>query len=118
MTKTDLKMAREEAVKCRESGGSLDDCADMAGIDRTTLYRWKDKDASFATALHLARIKFKQSLIRAIRIKDPKFLLQKCFPDEYGDNPIHGESQQYYTNDEDLIKQIRTYLEPLKKQPQ
>lgn len=84
MNNTEQKLAKDEALKVRRSGGTLSDAAAMAGVDRTTLFRWRKEDETFATNLRQVRRIYKISLIRKTREKRPWFLLERQFPNEFG----------------------------------
>lgn len=51
-----------------EEGMWQRDAAILAGIDEATLYRWIEKDASFASQVEKSNLKYKQKLIKVVNI--------------------------------------------------
>jgi len=84
MIDDEKRMVIDRAIECRQRGGSYNDCAVYAGIDRATLYRWRKEDATFATRLRQVRIEYKLSLIDSVRKRKPEEILKAQFPDVLG----------------------------------
>ena len=51
----ETKLAKEKFLKAYKAGMSVEHAAMVAGIDRRTAYRWRDKDPEFAKAWREAR---------------------------------------------------------------
>lgn len=77
------------------------DAAKMAGIDESTLYRWIDSDASFASRVEVSILEYKHSLLKIINScaeKDGRLaleVLRRRFPDteivEREENEMNGQ---------------------------
>jgi hypothetical protein len=101
------RLAIKLAVECRQNGGTLEDAATAAGVNVSTIHRWKEKDARFAMQLRLARSQYKLGLIQQVKTRKPEFLLEKQFPKEFGKKAEElAEKPKFFTSTEDLAKRI------------
>lgn len=112
-----IEAERQEAIKIilyhRSFGGSIEDCAEAAGIDQSTLHRWKKKDASFAGQLRQERAKYKIGLIRRVAVKKPDFLLEKQFSAEFGKKVGLDEPKKDTTIPQTTPEELATRLKRL-----
>ena len=85
-----IKETKKVILQKIENGMTLKDAAALAGIDESTLHRWKQKDASFASQILKAKIRYKEKLISIVNVrsvKDGKLaldVLARRWPDEWG----------------------------------
>ncbi len=83
--------AKERFLVAHQLGASVTDAAKAAGVNRGTLYRWRDTDPVFAEAWRVARDKLVDGLeieacIRAVEGNDRllMFLLKSYRPQVFG----------------------------------
>lgn len=60
--------------------------AKYLGISRPTLDKILKNDDDFFTQIKAANENFCKDLINLVKIKNPVFLLEKMFPEEFGEN--------------------------------
>lgn len=61
------KRIRTNILKFIKEGLRPAEAAVLAGIARETLWRWREKDATFATKIEAAEIEFESSLVKNVR---------------------------------------------------
>ena len=81
---------KEDIFNYLEQGMFEKDAAELSGIDRTTMWRWKEEDATFATRVEASIVKYKRKLIHIINmgcVKNPSIalkILRIRWPEEWG----------------------------------
>lgn len=63
----DLSPAQERAIEARVAGGNWTEAAEAADVDRTTVWRWRKKDAHFQAALNRQREELRDAISRDLR---------------------------------------------------
>ncbi len=75
-------------VELAATGLPFTRCAEAVGVSISTLHRWKDEDATFATALEQSRALFIQSqhdkVVGSHDVADSRWLLERLDRDNYG----------------------------------
>jgi len=74
-----LEDHKETVLKAARSGVTLAGCARAAGIDESTLYRWRDKYPEFAAELRRARFEAELDLVDDVSDRGAQFLLERSF---------------------------------------
>jgi len=68
-----------DVLDAARSGVTLAGCARAAGIDESTLYRWRDKYDGFAEELRQARFEAELDLVDDVSDRGAQFLLERSF---------------------------------------
>ena len=75
-------------VELAATGLPFTRCAEAVGVSISTLHRWKDEDATFATALEQSKALFIQSqhdkVVGSHDVADSRWLLERLDRDNYG----------------------------------
>jgi transposase-like protein len=74
-----LKEYEDEIYAAAEEGMTLEGCARIAGIDESTLHRWKNKYEDFRKSLKRARAKGELKHLRSVDNNGSRFILERSF---------------------------------------
>jgi hypothetical protein len=103
---------KEDICNYLKQGLLKKDASVMAGIDESTLYRWMNDDASFASRVEASVLEYKHSLIKYVNtsaVNDGRLaleVLRRRFPDEWSVPRIIQYDEKY---------EIRTMADEFRK---
>jgi transposase-like protein len=69
----------DQIIQAAKQGMALNGCARIAGVDESTLHRWKDKYDDFAERLLRARAQGELKHIQSVNERGSQFLLERSF---------------------------------------
>lgn len=116
MKQENQKNRKEMICKSLKEGLTKKDAAIMAGIDESTLYRWLNDDASFASQTEENLLEYKRSLIQSVNhsaLKDGKFalkILERRWWNEWGLTKRDNESGR------NNLEEVAEYLQNIYKE--
>jgi hypothetical protein len=108
---------QENICNYLEEGMLEKDAAELSGIDRTTMWRWKAENATFATWVEASIVKYKSKLIHIMNvgaIKKPSIafkILRTRWPDEWNVKRRVERNSEPDVHVEEIAKNIQKILE-------
>lgn len=124
---TDPKREKIKEDICTYLRGGMykKDASVMAGIDESTLYRWIEADASFASRVEASILEYKQSLIQKLNVSAGKNgmlalkILELRWPKDWAVPQREGDEENSTKRIADLLQKIydRNSKEVLPEQP-
>jgi len=91
----------DQILQAAKQGMALNGCARIAGVDESTLHRWKNKYEDFAEDLRRARAQGELKHIQSVNENGSQFLLERSFgytkteKREVDAEHTHDASEQY-----------------------
>lgn len=74
-----LEEHKDDILVGARQGMTLEGCARLAGVDESTLHRWKDKHEDFRKSLMRARAQGELKHIQSVNDSGSRFILERSF---------------------------------------
>lgn len=106
------KDKKEKILEFLEQGTIKSDVGFLVGVDRSTVWRWEQEDATFATNIEASILKYKQKLINIVNVRsvDDGNLALKILARRWSDD--FGEKQKIeIESPEDKIAKVNEFID-------